>query len=180
MRLRLMVRSALFVAVTAVCALIAIPNPLVAVPFTLQVLAVCLTGLVLPPRWAFAVQAVYLGLGAVGVPVFAGGTSGPGILVSISGGFLWSYPFAAALAAVIAGQRGGLGRLVAAGVAAIAVIYAFGFAGMVVFGHLPADLKSLAGLGLFVPWDVLKAVLAALIALRLRRAMGAGALAGAA
>ncbi len=176
MQLRLLVRSALFVAVTAVCALIAIPNPLVAVPFTLQVLAVCLTGLVLPPAWAFAVQAVYLGLGTVGVPVFAGGTSGPAVLVSISGGFLWSYPFAAALAAAIAGQRAGFGRLLAAGVAAIAVIYGFGFAGMVVFGHLPADLKSLAGLSLFVPWDLLKAVLAAMVALRVRRAMGTGAL----
>ena len=178
MRLRLLVQGALFVAVTAACSLISIPNPLVAVPFTLQVLAVCLCGLVLPPRWAFTVQAVYLALGAAGAPVFAGGTGGPGILVSVSGGFLWGYPFAAALASIVAGPRGGYARLLLGGVVAIAVIYAFGFAGMVVFGHLPADFKVLAGLGLFLPWDLLKAVLAASLALRLRRAMPAAALGG--
>lgn len=176
MRPRLLVLAALLAAVTAACSWIAVPNPLLpSVPFTLQVLAVCLTGMVLPPGWAFAAEAVYLFLGVIGVPVFAGGASGAGVLVSVTGGFLWSYPFAAAACAAIAGRS--LWRLVAGGVAAIAVIYAFGLAGMVVFGHVAASGATLLGLGTFLPWDVGKAVLAAVLAVRLRSAALRGSVA---
>ncbi len=171
MRLRLLVTSALFVAITAVCSLIAIPNPLVPVPFTLQVLAVCLTGLLLPWRWALASLVVYLALGAAGLPVFASGSGGLGPLFGVTGGFLWAFPVAALVAALAAGRRPGLLRLVLAGVAAILVIYVGGLAGMVGMGHLPLSWKTAAGLGLFLPWDLLKAVLAALLAVRLRRAL---------
>jgi biotin transport system substrate-specific component len=170
-RLRLLVLAALLAALTAVCSLLALPNPLVpGVPFTLQVLAVCLAGMLLPPRWAAASQIVYVLLGAIGLPVFAGGGAGVGVLVSVTGGFLWGYPFAAAACAAIAG-RGGWARLVLGGIAAIVVIYAFGFAGMVVFGHVRPDLASALGLGSFLPWDLAKAVIAAALAVRLRAAL---------
>ncbi len=170
-RLRLLVLAALLAAVTAVCSLIALPNPLVpGVPFTLQVLAVCLAGMLLPPRFAAASQAVYVLLGAIGLPVFAGGGAGVGVLVSVTGGFLWGYPFAAATCAAISG-RGGAIRLVAGGVAAIVVIYAFGFSGMVAFGGVRPDLASALSLASFLPWDLAKAVIAAALAVRLRPAL---------
>lgn len=172
MRLRLLVFSGLLAAITAVCSLLAIPNPLVpAVPFTLQVFAVCLAGLLLPPGWAFAAEVVYLFLGVIGVPVFAGGASGAGVLLTVTGGFLWSYPIAAAACSWIAGRAAPLWRLIAGGIVAIVVIYALGFAGMVQFGHLPADAATLFGLGSFLPWDILKAILAAVVALRARSAV---------
>ncbi len=178
MRLRHLTLAALLAAVTAVCSLLAIPNPLVpGVPFTLQVLAVCLTGMLLPPGFAAAAQVVYLLLGAVGIPVFAGGAAGAGVLVSLTGGFLWGYPPAAAACAAIAGPRPSWARLISGGVAAILIVYAFGFAGLVAFGHLRADLATAAGLGTFLPWDLGKAVLAALLAHRLRAALRGGALA---
>ncbi len=176
MRLRLLVFAALLAAVTAVCALIAIPNPLIpSVPFTLQVFAVCLAGMLLPARWAFAAETVYLLLGAAGLPVFAGGASGGGVLFTVTGGFLWSYPFAAAACAATAGRHGEFWRLAAGGTVAIMVIYAFGLAGMVGFGHLPADAATLVGLGSFLPWDLVKAGLAAAGAVRIRRALWRGA-----
>ncbi len=55
--------------VTAVAAQITIPTP--PVPFTLQVLAVILSGLLLGARYGALAQAAYLLVGAVGVPVFA-------------------------------------------------------------------------------------------------------------
>jgi len=171
-RLRLLVSAALMAAVTAVCSLIAIPNPLIpGVPFTLQVFAVCLTGALLPPRWAFAAEAVYLLLGAAGLPVFAGGASGAGVLFTVTGGFLWSYPFAAAACAAVAGRRSGFWRLAAGGAVAIVLIYGIGFAGMVAFGHVPPDAATLLGLGSFLPWDLLKAALAAAAAVRVRHAL---------
>jgi len=180
MRLRLLVLAALLAAVTAVCSLLAIPNPLLpSVPFTLQVFAVCLTGLLLPPGWACAAQVVYLGLGVAGMPVFAGGTAGPAVLVSATGGFLWAYPLAAAACAAVAGTAPGRRavpwRLGAGALTAIVVIYAGGLAGLVAFGHAALGLATLLGLSSFVPWDAAKALLAAVLAVRLRAALLRGA-----
>jgi biotin transport system substrate-specific component len=61
-----MTRVALMAAFTAVAAQIAIP--LEPVPFTLQVLAVVLTGLLLGPRYGALAMAIYLLVGAVGIP----------------------------------------------------------------------------------------------------------------
>jgi biotin transporter BioY len=89
-------RAALMAAVTAVAAQITIP--LFPVPFTLQVLAVILSGLLLGVRHGALAQAVYVLVGAVGVPVFAGFTGGLGHIFGPTGGYLISYPIAAAVA----------------------------------------------------------------------------------
>src|ERR687889_115461 len=85
-------------AVTAVTAQITIPLPFSPVPFTLQVLAVILSGLLLGPRYGALSQAIYVLIGAIGVPVFAGFSGGLGIVLGPTGGYLLSYPAAAAVA----------------------------------------------------------------------------------
>src|SRR5829696_7645933 len=87
-------------AVTAAAAQITIP--LSPVPFTLQVLAVILSGLLLGVRHGALAQAVYVLVGAIGVPVFAGFKGGLGILLGPTGGYLISYPIAAAVAGLAA------------------------------------------------------------------------------
>ena len=79
------VQSALFAALLAVCAWIAVPT---AVPFTLQTFGVYLTLLLLGGRQGSLVVAVYLLLGAVGLPVFAGGRGGLAVLCGVTGGYL--------------------------------------------------------------------------------------------
>ena len=96
------------VAVTAVAAQIAIPTP--PVPFTLQVLAVLLSGLVLGPRHGALAQAVYLLVGTVGVPVFAEFSGGLGVILGPTGGYLISYPIAAAVAGLAAPAVAGAAR----------------------------------------------------------------------
>ncbi len=91
-----MTRVALMAAVTAVAAQIAVPIP--PVPFTLQVLAVILSGLLLGPRYGALAQAIYVLVGAVGVPVFAEFSGCMGVVLGPSGGYLVSYPIAAAAA----------------------------------------------------------------------------------
>src|SRR3712207_7191748 len=95
-----MTRAALMAAVTAVAAQISVP--LFAVPFTLQVLAVVLSGLLLGPRYGALAQAIYVLLGAVGVPVFAQFSGGLGRVLGPTGGYLLSYPLAAAIAGLAA------------------------------------------------------------------------------
>ncbi|MDQ3363272.1 MAG: biotin transporter BioY, partial [Actinomycetota bacterium] len=85
-----MTRVALMAAVTAVAAQITVP--IEPVPFTFQVLAVILSGLLLGPRYGALAMAVYLFVGAVGVPVFAGFKGGLGIVFGDTGGYLLAYP----------------------------------------------------------------------------------------
>ena len=94
----------------AICAHIAVPLGFTPVPVTMQTFAVLLLGLLFGPGPAFACLALYLMEGAVGLPVFS--PHGPGGLAQLlgpTGGYLLSYPFAAALASVLY-RRGQIGR----------------------------------------------------------------------
>lgn len=75
----------------------AIPVGSAGVPITLQTLTVMLAGCVLGPARGFAAVTLYLALGAVGLPVFAEHSSGIGVFNGASGGYLISFPIAAAL-----------------------------------------------------------------------------------
>ena len=88
---------ALSTAFLCVCAQISLPLPFFPVPFTLQVFAICFLSILLTPRQSFMAVLIYVVLGALGLPVFAGGSSGIGILLSKTGGFLLSFPFCAYL-----------------------------------------------------------------------------------
>ncbi len=98
----LAVGASLFV---GVCARLSVPLPFTPVPLTLSDLAVLLVGLALGPATAFAALVLYLIEGASGLPVFS--QSGPGGLLQlfgVTGGFLLSYPFAAAIAGWVDGR----------------------------------------------------------------------------
>lgn len=70
-----LVLTALFAALTAVLAQIQLPiGP---VPFNLAVFGAFLAGMLLEPAWAAASMGVYMLLGVVGIPVFAGFMGGP-------------------------------------------------------------------------------------------------------
>ena len=85
MRTRDLARAALFAALIAICSWISIPT---AVPFTLQTFAVFLALGVLGGKLGTLSVAVYLLLGAVGLPVFAGFQGGLGALLGTTGGYL--------------------------------------------------------------------------------------------
>ena len=88
-QLRMMVYAAMFAALTAVGAFLSIPiGP---VPIVLQNMFVYLAGLLLGGRWGLASVGAYLLVGAVGLPVFAGGLGGIGRLVGPTGGYLIGY-----------------------------------------------------------------------------------------
>lgn len=86
-------------AFVAACAHISFPLPFTPVPLTLQNFAVLLVGMALGPAAGFSAMVLYLVEGAIGLPVFTPYAAG-GIphLLSPTGGFLFSYPLAAATA----------------------------------------------------------------------------------
>ncbi|MBE6757297.1 MAG: biotin transporter BioY [Ruminococcaceae bacterium] len=87
-----MAQCALSAAMIAVCAWVTVPA---AVPFTLQSLGVYLALLLFGGKYGTATVATYLLLGAVGLPVFAGGGGGIGVLCGVTGGYLWGFLLAA-------------------------------------------------------------------------------------
>lgn len=154
-----------FAALTAVGARIAVPLPGTPVPFTLQVLAVLLAGLVLGSRAGAASQAAYVAAGALGLPVFAAG-GGAAYLLGPTGGYLLAFPAAAAVAGAVAGREGGTARLALGAVAGVAVVHAGGLAWLgVVAGR---DVALQAGLLPFLPGDALEVALAVLLAHAIR------------
>jgi biotin transport system substrate-specific component len=172
-----MTRAALMAATTAVAAQITIP--LFPVPFTLQVLAVVLAGLLLGPRYGALAMAVYLLIGAVGAPVFAGFTGGFGHIVGPTGGYLVSYPLAAAVAGLAAGatvnapRRRALAFGFLWGCGALAIIYALGAAWLSVVSDLPFAVAVAQGVLPFVVFDLIKVALAALVAVAVAPAIAA-------
>lgn len=78
-----------------VCSQIAIP--MVPVPITLQTLAVTVIGGLYGARLGAATIVFWLALGAIGLPVFAGGSGGFGHFAGPTGGYLIAFPIAGAV-----------------------------------------------------------------------------------
>lgn len=85
-----MVLISLFVVVMAICSWISIPT---AVPFTLQTFAVFLAVGVLGGKRGTIAICVYLLLGIIGIPVYAGGTAGIGMILGNTGGYMIGWIF---------------------------------------------------------------------------------------
>ena len=83
----------LFVALTAICSWINIPLPFTPVPINLATFAAIMSGLILGPKLGSLSQVIYIFIGIIGLPVFNGFTSGIGILLGPTGGYLIGYIF---------------------------------------------------------------------------------------
>jgi len=159
-------RAALFAALVAGFSYVSFPNPLApTIPVTLQVLGVFLAGIMLGPVWGTGALGLYLTAGAIGVPVFADGSAGLGVLLgSPTFGYLWSYPVAAGVVGLIV-HRGtdlqdytavGVPLLVGAMVAGTVVIYAMGTVGFAVIQDLGLVEAFTVSALAFVPFEAVK------------------------
>ena len=90
-KLKWMIFAALFAALTAAIAPVKLPLGFTPVPITLQTITVLLSGAMLGPYYGALSMILYVVVGALGLPVFAGFTSGIGVLTGPTGGYLFSY-----------------------------------------------------------------------------------------
>jgi biotin transport system substrate-specific component len=162
----------MFVAVMAVCSWISIPTT---VPFTLQTFAVfAAVGLLGGRRGTIAVL-VYVLLGALGLPVFAGFSGGIGALLGTSGGYIIGFIFSALVMWGIThvfGEK--LPVLAIAMVLGLIVCYAFGTAWyMLVYMSQTGPVALFTVLGWcvipFIIPDLCKIAMALLLTQRLKR-----------
>jgi biotin transport system substrate-specific component len=169
-------RVALMAALIAVLALFSLPLPFTPVPVTLQIFGVMLAGALLPPGEAVAAVALYLALGAAGLPVFAGGRGGVAVLLGPTGGYLWGDLADVALAAWLLRRPGwtrNAFRVWAAIAAGLALTYLGGLLQLRA-GWIPGWREALAaGVWPFLPFDLVKAAVATPVALAVRRAVPA-------
>ena len=141
-------------------------EPFSPVPITGQTLGVLLIGALYGPWRGALCLLAYLGEGAAGLPVFAGGASGAAVLVGPTGGYLIAFPVAAAivgllvqpLRGVLSGWRALPGLLIGT-----IVIYLIGVPGLALstgMGLLTAIEKGMLP---FIPGDLIKVVVAAAV-----------------
>jgi len=162
---------ALFAALTAVCSQIMIPLPFTPIPINLALLAVWVCGGVLGWKKGAIAVLVYILLGAVGVPVFAGFNAGLGALAGPTGGFIIGYLPSVILMGLLAEGSEKRNYFFAAirGLPAMAVCYAFGTGWFMIttgVGLLSALVMCVVP---FIPGDVLKVIAAAVICKALRK-----------
>ena len=163
---------ALLAALIAVCAWISIPA---AVPFTLQTFAVFLAVGLCGTKCGTLSVAVYILLGAVGLPVFSGFGSGLGTLLGATGGYIVGFLPAAFLSGLLMHKsKCGLFRMILAMAAGLVVCYALGsvwFA--VVYAARGNAMQFSAILAMcvlpYIPVDAVKIALAALLSARLKK-----------
>lgn len=166
-----------FAAFIAVCALLpAIPVVGLAVPITLQTFGVLLAGVVLGPRRGALAVGLYIAVGLAGLPIFSQGTGGLAILAKPSLGYVIAFPLAAALAGYLASfavrVRAGRRPVVFFGAAMAGSVFVTYPLGIAVLGWRlglgPGE--AIAAGATFVPGDVLKNVLVAVVAAAIFRA----------
>lgn len=176
---RALTNIALLAAITGALAFVVIPLPFSPAPITGQSLGVMLAGLLLPPGQAAMSQAVYVFLGAIGLPVFAGGASGIGVLLGPIGGYLWGFMAGAYAIGAIVATRGKRNAAVGAGflifastIGGILVVHALGVLQMALVTGLPLARAAAVGALPFIPGDLVKAVAVGMIGRRLRAVRG--------
>ena len=159
---------AVFVGVMAALGLVPALYPFGgAVPITAQSMGVMLVGAVLGSRRAGLTMLVFLALVAMGLPLLAGGVGGLGAFATPRAGFLVGFPVAAYVVGWISERGGPAYRLhwgvVANIVGGIVVLYLFGIAGIALMARISVE-AAVVSTWVFIPGDVIKAVLAALVA----------------
>lgn len=146
----------------ALCAQISIPLPYTPVPITLQTLGVLLAGAALGSKRGALAMLLYVGMGSVYLPFFAGGVGG---FPLISGGYLVSYPIAAFVVGLLCER--GLDRSLLTSILAMLpgsiIIYLVGATWLGFALHQGADVAIALGVTPFLIGDLLKMVVAALL-----------------
>lgn len=171
-----MTLTAVFAALLCICSQIVIPIGVI--PITLQTAAVYITALALGPGKGSAALGLYLLLGAVGLPVFAGATGGIGVFLGPTGGFLWGFLLVPVISGTLIGkmdQNKFLSYIIAL-LPGFFVVFALGLLWLKYSLSLTWTAVLMAGVVPYLPGDFAKIVLAALVAKRIYRSgLGYGA-----
>lgn len=149
-------KSAIFVALLAIGGIVSIPIPMIRTPFSLQVFFVLLASLVLGPLYGSLTVFVYILLGVMGVPIFAGMRSGPAVLFGPTGGFLIGFFVSVSVIAFLSKKL----NLLISLLLGLLAIYLFGSLQYAFVAKVSFGKSLLVAVLPFIPIDCFKALLA--------------------
>jgi biotin transport system substrate-specific component len=160
---------AMFAGLTALGAWLRIP--IQPVPITFQVFFALLSGVVLGPFLGALSQLVYLLLGFIGLPVFAGGNHGISALWGPTGGYLFGFVIAAFLIGVLVKKfsLSSFSSIFACTLGGLVAIYLAGILQLIIVLNVTLYKALAVGLFPFIGFDLVKAALATVVARRLQR-----------
>lgn len=171
-----LVLTGIFAAVVAVCSWISIPLPFTQVPINLAILGVLLAGGLLGSKYGALSLIIYILLGAVGVPVFAGFGAGLGTLVGPTGGYIVGYVLCAAVAGLGASSSAASKiskhpslRLAAFMALGVAACYTFGTIWYVLLMKTSLWVGLISCVFPFIPLDAIKIAGALFLVKRLHK-----------
>lgn len=179
----------LFAAIMAVCSMITIPLGFTPVPVNLGTLGVFLTGGILGRKYGTVSMAVYVLIGAIGIPVFAGFRGGLGVLAGPTGGYIIGYVVAVFVIGLMieasgkgnavaferpspaggASSRPGYATIVIAMVIGLIACYLLGTIWFIISTGTGVWASLVACVLPFLPGDALKIAAATILVRRLRR-----------
>lgn len=167
MKTRDLVVCSLFAAMTAVLSQISIPLPN-GIPLTLQLLAVFLCGVILGAKKGFISTLVYVALGAIGLPVFAGFTGGFQYIVGYSGGFIISFPLVAFIIGFVSEKTDNMVLILLSTILGLIVSYTIGTLVFSLVTNTSISASLAACVIPFIFTDLLKCFIATVIGLKLK------------
>ena len=168
MSTRELTKMALLVAILCVSAYIIIPLPFSPVPLVITNLVLALVAYLLSPKQTFITVFIYLLIGAIGLPVFSGGTGGWAHLTGPTGGYLLGYLVGYTALSAWKGKRYNVWRYMGVGVfVTIPLVYIFGMAWLMYLLHINLYKAFMVGALPFIPLDIVKTIFAAWLAKRI-------------
>ena len=161
-------KMAICLSLLCVSAYITIPVPFASAMLSAQTIVLNLAAFILRARQTLVVMLIYLLLGAIGIPVFVGGSCGIGEFFGPRGGFLFAFAVAYPLISLLKGKKHSVKRYF---LTAVAVGIPITYLGAVisVMYFMQVDLKAafLITVLPFLPGDVIKAFIASIIGVRI-------------
>lgn len=165
-------KMALMIAINCISAYLIIPLPWSLSPIALQTVIVNLTGFILKPKHAFVTMAVYTLIGLAGVPVFTGGTAGPGKLFGPTGGYIFGFIIAATAIAYLKPEKYDFIKYGIIGLIGIPIIYIPGVVQLMALTNMSLLKAFMVGAVTFIPLDIVKVFAAAYLSGPLLRIFG--------
>lgn len=162
--------AGLFAALTAVCSWINIPLFFTPIPVNLALLGPYLAGLILGSKYGALSQIVYVLMGALGLPVFAGFTGGFGVITGPTGGFLVGYLLCSLLSG-LPPRKSNTKRRILLMITALAACYTCGVTWFMILTHSTIWAALTACVIPFLPGDAVKIAVAALLVKHLPKAL---------
>ncbi len=169
-----MVLVALMTAMTCILGPMALPIPFSPVPITLTNLVIYFTVALLGWKLGTLSYLIYLLLGLVGLPVFSGFSAGFGKLFGPTGGYLFGFIMMAAIGGIFFEKFKNKFVIFAGLVAGTAICYLFGTVWLAHLAGLTFTQALAAGVIPYIPGDLVKIVLAVLLAPEIRKRVMAG------